>query len=180
MVYCSVGHRGGLATMALNLLGYENAVSLRKGLNGWAAVGGELVVESTPQVVMGAFPEVDANLWTTVDAYLSSLPDGFGAIKADDLNVALAENPPFLLDVREPSEFEAGTIAGAVNAPLRQLGDILDSLPEDMEAAIVVFDSIGHRGAFAAEALQMLGFVNTRNLSGGTDAWVAAGFSLGQ
>ncbi len=178
VVYCSVGHRGGLATMALNLLGYEKAVSLRSGLKGWAAAGGALVEESTPAVAAGAFPEVDANLWTTVDAYLSSLPQGFGAIKADDLNVALAENPPFLLDVREPAEFEGGRIAGAVNAPLRQLGDFLDSLPEDMDAPIVVYDSIGHRGAFAAEALQMLGYANARSLSGGLDAWAAAGFPL--
>jgi rhodanese-related sulfurtransferase len=42
----------------------------------------------------------------------------------------------------------------------------------------VVYDSIGHRGAFAAEALQMLGYANARSLSGGSDAWAAAGFAL--
>ncbi len=175
VIYCAIGHRGGIGTLALNLLGYSSAVSLRSGINGWLAAGGETVLESTPAVVGGAFPEVDADLWATVDAYLTSLPDGFSLISAEDLNIALAEAaPPFIVDVREASEFAQGHIAGAVNIPLRELGASLDQLPA-LDAAIVVYDHIGHRGVLAMAALQMLGYENVRSLKNGSNAWVAAG-----
>ncbi len=177
VVYCSVGHRGGIATMALGMLGYERAVSLRSGLNAWKNAGGEVVMESTPAVTPGAFPEVDPDLWATIDAYLTNLPQGFGGVKVDGLNTELLENPPFLLDVREASEFAQGRIGEAVNAPLRALGSFLSQLPAK-DAAIVVYDSIGHRGAFGSAALQMLGYSNVRSLLGGVNAWTGAGFTL--
>lgn len=178
VVYCAIGHRGGIGTLALNLLGYSNAVSLRSGINAWTAAGGETVLESTPAVAAGAFPEVDADLWATIDAYLTNLPQGFGLISAEDLNLALAEDtPPFILDVREASEFAQGHIEGAVNIPLRELGANLDRLPA-RDAAIVAYDHIGHRGVFAMSALQMLGYENVRSLRNGSNAWTAAGLPL--
>ena len=178
VVYCAIGHRGGIATLALNLLGYENAVSLRSGFNAWKAADGPVVLESTPAVAVGPFPEVDPDLWATVNAYLSNLPQGFGLINPEDLNIALAEDaPPFILDVREAGEFAQGRIAGAVNIPLRELGANLDQLPPK-DTAIVVYDHIGHRGAFAMTALQMLGYENVRSLKGGSNAWTAAGLPL--
>ena len=178
VVYCAIGHRGGIATLALNLLGYSNAVSLRSGISGWTAAGGQTVLESTPAVAGGAFPEVDADLWATVDAYLTNLPDGFSLISVEDLNIALAEaTPPAIVDVREASEFAQGHIEGAVNIPLRALGASLDQLPAK-DAPIVVYDHIGHRGVFAMAALQMLGYENVRSLKNGSNAWVAAGLPL--
>jgi rhodanese-related sulfurtransferase len=175
VIYCAIGHRGGIGTLALNLLGYTNAVSLRSGINGWTAAGGETVLESTPAVAAGAFPEVDADLWATVDAYLTNLPEGFGLVSAEDLNIALAEaTPPVIVDVRETSEFAQGHIEGAVNIPLRELGASLDQLPAT-DAPIVVYDHIGHRGVFAMAALQMMGYENVRSLKNGSNAWVAAG-----
>lgn len=178
VVYCAIGHRGGIATLALNLLGYEQAVSLRGGFNAWKASDGPVVLESTPAVARGPFPEVDPDLWATVDAYLSNLPQGFSLISPEDLNIALAETtPPLILDVREAGEFAQGHIEGAVNIPLRELGAKLDQLPAK-DAAIVVYDHIGHRGAFAMTALQMLSYQNVRSLKGGSNAWTAAGLPL--
>jgi len=37
VVYCAVGHRGGLAMMALHLLGYTNVRSISGGFNAWKA-----------------------------------------------------------------------------------------------------------------------------------------------
>ncbi len=174
VVYCSAGHRGALATMALGLLGYEEVVSLRSGLRAWT---GELVTGEPPQMTAGAFPEVDADLWTTVDAYLSDLPQGFYTISAEDLSLALVENPPFLVDVREPAEYEGGHIQGAVNMPTRQLGDFMDQLP-DPDTPIVMYGSIGHRSALTMMALQLSGYEDVRSLVGGSDAWTAAGFEM--
>src|SRR5690606_32067137 len=39
--------------------------------------------------------------------------------------------PLLLVDVREPREFEAGHLAGAVNIPLAEIGDRLREIPVD-------------------------------------------------
>lgn len=178
VVYCASGHRGVLATSALEMLGYTNVVNLRSGIRTWTDAGGAIVTESTPAVQVGAFPEVDANLWAAVDAYMSSLPQGFSTIRGDDLNLALLEgDAPFILDVREVAEFTAGHIEGAVNIPVRELPTNMDQLPA-MDAAIVVYDSIGQRSAQALMALQLMGYENVRGLAGGSNGWAAAGYEL--
>ena len=37
VVYCAIGHRGGIALMALQLMGYTNVKSLSGGFNAWKA-----------------------------------------------------------------------------------------------------------------------------------------------
>lgn len=178
LVYCSAGHRGAIGLMALDLLGYENIISLRGGLRAWSDGGFPLVAESTPETEPGPFPEVDADVWTTVDAYLSSLPEGFSVISADNLNLAQIEGEEFfLIDVREPAEYEAGHIPGAVNMPTRQFGEFMSELPAT-DAPIIVYGSVGHRGTLVMTALQMLGYTDVRNVGFGTDAWTAAGYEL--
>jgi NADPH-dependent 2,4-dienoyl-CoA reductase/sulfur reductase-like enzyme/rhodanese-related sulfurtransferase len=76
----------------------------------------------------------------------------------------VASEEPFLLDVREPQEFEAGTVAGAVNIPLDQLRSRLGELP--MEREIWVTCKVGQRAYYACRILTQHGF-RARNLSGG-------------
>ncbi len=110
-----------------------------------------------------------------LDAFLSALPEGFNTISAADLNVALTEKAPFLLDVREPGELTTdGQIQGSVNIPIKELFTRLSELPADKAAPIVVLCKSGHRGAMAMLALQMNGYTNVRNLAGGINAWIAA------
>lgn len=173
VVYCSAGHRGALGLMALDLLGYENVTSLRSGLRGWS---GELVTTAA-SVTPGEFPAVDPDMWATVDAYLSNLPAGFGTISAEDLSLALTENPPFLIDVREAAEYEGGHIEGAVNMPTRSFTEYADDMPAP-DTSIVMYGSIGHRSALTMMALQMLGYEDVRSLGGGSNAWVGAGYEM--
>jgi len=72
--------------------------------------------------------------------------------------------PGVLLDVREPSEFTQGHIAGAVLIPLGQLRQRTGELPHDQ--VIRVYCAAGQRGYYAARMLNQLGF-QTQNLSGG-------------
>ncbi len=76
----------------------------------------------------------------------------------------------FLLDVREPAEFAAGTIPGAVNIPLGDLRGRLGELPGGRP--IAVFCKVGQRGYFAERILAQRGF-DVRNLSGGYTTWLA-------
>jgi len=78
-----------------------------------------------------------------------------------------------LIDVREPEEFAAGAIPGAVLVPLGSVldGSALDGLPRDQE--IVVQCQVGARSLTAARVLRGLGF-DASNLDGGILAWYAA------
>jgi NADPH-dependent 2,4-dienoyl-CoA reductase/sulfur reductase-like enzyme/rhodanese-related sulfurtransferase len=88
-----------------------------------------------------------------------------------DSRVAQADALPEgarLLDVREPDEFAAGTIPGAVNIPLESLRDRLAEL--DPAAPITVFCQVGLRGYVAERILRQRGF-DASNLSGGYTTW---------
>ncbi|HEY9151517.1 MAG TPA: rhodanese-like domain-containing protein, partial [Anaerolineales bacterium] len=107
--------------------------------------------------------------------FLTNMPADYYTIKSDVLNAQImAGNAPFIIDVREPSEIQAnGYIKGAINLPLRTLLQNLDKLP-GLDKPIVVYCAIGHRGAMAMAALQLLGYTNARSLAGGFNAWAAA------
>jgi len=70
----------------------------------------------------------------------------------------------FLLDVREPAEFEAGSIPGSVNIPLGQLRARLGELPRSKE--IWINCGVGQRAYYACRILVQNG-LSARNLSGG-------------
>jgi rhodanese-related sulfurtransferase len=76
--------------------------------------------------------------------------------------------PAFLLDVREPQEFRAGAIEGAVNIPLGELRARMEELPRSRE--IWVNCQIGQRAYYACRILAQHGF-NVRNLSGGYNTY---------
>ncbi len=77
-----------------------------------------------------------------------------------------------VLDVREPSERDAGAIPGSVGIPLGQLPGRLDEL--DRSQTVVVHCKSGYRSSIAASLLQRSGFREVGNLTGGFDAWRAA------
>lgn len=87
------------------------------------------------------------------------------------------EKPHLLLDVRDPDEYEAGHIPGAINIPLSQLRHHLDHLPRDKE--IWVYCGIGQRGYYATRLLRQKGFL-ARNLSGGLKTFTAGQFGKGR
>lgn len=76
----------------------------------------------------------------------------------------------FLLDVRTPGEFAAGSIPGAVNVPLDDLRHRLADVPVD--EPIVLFCAVGQRGHSASRLLAQHGR-NVRNLDGGIRTWRA-------
>jgi rhodanese-related sulfurtransferase len=160
VVLCASGHRGSIIMMALRLMGYTDVVNLAGGLGAWKTA--KLPVEGW----------VD---WATVwNEYLTTMPAGYNTIKPADLNTALVESAPFILDVREVSEIEKdGYIAGAVNIPVRDVLNNLDKLPAK-DQPIVIYCASGHRGGMIMASLQMLGYTNVKNLAGGLGGWKKA------
>jgi rhodanese-related sulfurtransferase len=77
-----------------------------------------------------------------------------------------------LVDVRTPSEFSTGHIAGAVNIPLDQIESRVDDL--DPNSPLVLVCKAGTRACIAADLLAPCR-PNTSVLEGGMDAWLHAG-----
>jgi hydroxyacylglutathione hydrolase len=77
-------------------------------------------------------------------------------------------HPPFLLDVREPSEYRVANL-GATLIPLREVPKRFNEL--DKNAEIVVHCHHGNRSQRAVEFLYEKGFANVKNLIGGIEAW---------
>ena len=76
---------------------------------------------------------------------------------------------PFLLDVREPSEFAYCAIPGSVLMPMASVPARAQELPDDVE--IVVICHHGGRSMQVAMFLERKGFAGLINLAGGVAQW---------
>ena len=78
-----------------------------------------------------------------------------------------------LLDVREPYEWKAGRIEGAVHIPLQQ---VLDGSTEglDPDRPVVIYCRTANRSEVAGLMLEARGF-DVSVIEGGSEAWVAEG-----
>jgi glyoxylase-like metal-dependent hydrolase (beta-lactamase superfamily II) len=78
------------------------------------------------------------------------------------------DDEPLVVDVREPDEFAAWSIPGAVNIPLSELAARMSTLPPDRE--LVAVCASANRSTRAAEALSR-SRRQVANLAGGMAAW---------
>jgi NADPH-dependent 2,4-dienoyl-CoA reductase/sulfur reductase-like enzyme/rhodanese-related sulfurtransferase len=69
-----------------------------------------------------------------------------------------------IVDVRQPAEFQAGHVPGAVLIPLGELRDRWSEIPGDKPLA--VYCTVGHRAYYATRVLRDKG-LRPRNLAGG-------------
>lgn len=171
VTYCGSGHRSTIAMSILWCYGYTDVHSLKGGFGGWASGG-------FPSV---GLPEPAFDMDAAFTVFLDGM-EGYNTIGLDELNLQLAEDPPpFLLDVREPSEIEEkGYIEGAVNIPLREVADHIDLLPS-FDTPIVSYCGSGWRCTIALTALEAMGWENVRGLTGGSfGAWVEAGYPVAE
>lgn len=87
---------------------------------------------------------------------------------------ALIQRGVFILDVREPHEFEAGHVAGSKLIPLGSLPDRVGELHSLKDQELVVICRGGKRSATACWQLAQAGFTKTYNIAGGIIAWQRA------
>jgi rhodanese-related sulfurtransferase len=99
------------------------------------------------------------NPWEVPSVDVSEVPDG-----------------AVLLDVREPDEWRAGHIDGAVHVPMNALPQRLAYEPGPLtpDTPIVVICSMGGRSAHVTAWLNQQGY-DAVNLEGGMLAWAQAG-----
>jgi len=80
----------------------------------------------------------------------------------------LSGNDAFVLDVRDPDEFEKGHVKNAVHIPLNDLRSRMSELPKDKEISIHCF--VGIRSYYAYRILIQNGY-KVKNLSGGYETY---------
>jgi hydroxyacylglutathione hydrolase len=83
-------------------------------------------------------------------------------------------DPPQVLDVRNPAEFEQGHVPGSIHIPFAQLQERLDELPRVQPIATIC--KAGKRSGLAASILQREGFEGVIHVSRGNAAhWERVG-----
>ncbi|HEY0520094.1 MAG TPA: rhodanese-like domain-containing protein [Ilumatobacteraceae bacterium] len=92
-------------------------------------------------------------------------------VSVDELEAALRAGAK-LVDVREPDEYTAGHVPGAVLVPLSSVPSALDQFSAD--ATTYVICKTGARSYRACEFLVDQG-LDAANVEGGTMAWVISG-----
>ena len=102
----------------------------------------------------------------------------FAAPKTQDLTpqqvkAALDAREILLIDVREPAEFAAEKIAGAVNVPLSTFDPA--ALPDAGGKTIVLQCAGGKRSALDVDQFRKADQAIDTHLAGGLAAWKAAG-----
>lgn len=178
MVICKAGGRAMLAMTSLNILGYNNARMLKGGYDAWVAAEMPTTTEDFLSET-GVTPEIDPHILQAVDTYLSTLPEGFSLVAPADVAIEIGQNPPILIDVRKQDELDKdGYIAGAQHIWINELMSRQSELPADKSANIVIYCGSGFRGGIATVMLELLGYSNVRNMSGGFGAWKATGLPI--
>lgn len=120
-------------------------------LAGLMATGG---LATTPALAQGA-PSVQAQVPTIAPSEFRQMIRNKAAY--------------FLIDVRQPDEFAAGHIDGAVLMPLDQLPQTYKRIPKGI--TLVVYCRSGHRSAQAVSFLRENGYTKAISLNGGYLAW---------
>ncbi len=114
-----------------------------------------------------------SGLETTLDQFLKGIPRGYYGLRdIDQLKTRLKETDLVVIDVREPSEYAAGRIDGAINIPLRALVQNLDQVPKDKP--VMLYCSSGYRTGMGVMTLQLLGYGNVEGFPPSYNGWTKA------
>ena len=143
----------------------------------WAmAIQGKMTIDEMLNVDLPYAPPyslaIDHSI-ATAHVMENKLNGLFKGITAEELQDKLhIFDPMFLLDVRNPNEFEQMRLGiGETLIPLGQLRNKLDLLPTDKHKEIIAWCKISLRGYEAALILQANGYTNVKVLEGGLVAW---------
>lgn len=135
-------------------------------------VGGLLVLSS---------PAFTQSLPPTVNQNVEVAQKPVRTIGMDEYR-KLVENPgsALIVDVREPQEFAAGHVPGAINIPRGLISSQIRnyvgaSEKADLERPIILQCQSGRRATLAAQTLQELGFTQTTAVIMNLDDWQKAG-----
>ena len=112
----------------------------------------------------------------TVKDLVEEAKSGISTISAAEAHAMSAKSGVVFLDVREPDEYKAGHIPGAINIPRGLLESRIEQQVPDRNTTIVVYCRSGVRSALASATLVKMGYKGVLNMDGGWKAWQEAGY----
>jgi hydroxyacylglutathione hydrolase len=83
-----------------------------------------------------------------------------------------------LIDVRRPAEYSGGHAPRALSAPLAKFRDLFPGMDLNPDGPSAIICAGGYRSSAATSIAQQLGFRNLLNVTGGTKAWIDAGYEV--
>jgi cysteine synthase/rhodanese-related sulfurtransferase len=138
---------------------------------------GSSVVKHIPGLDAGTAPKPRSRREELFDAIIEhTRHNPHLTIDVDTAHQLWKTGEPFVVDVRQPRDFNRGHVPGAINIPLLDLPDNVDLLPTDLETPVLAVCRRGNISLPAVLYLSSLGFRNARSVTGGTDAWLEQGF----
>ena len=88
-------------------------------------------------------------------------------------------NGAVLVDVREPEEWSAGHIPGAIHVPKSYLESRIEGAVPDHEKHVVLYCASGNRSVWAARTLiDDLGYEHVESMTGGFTLWKDRGYEV--
>ncbi len=94
-------------------------------------------------------------------------------ISASELQARIALNQNVvMLDVREQDEREEYAVDNSLFIPLRELPERVGELEQFRDQELIVYCRSGNRSGQACMFLELSGFTNVVNLTGGMLAWI--------
>jgi len=89
-------------------------------------------------------------------------------VTPEQTQAALADDSAQVVDVREPYEWDAGRIEGALHVELNELGN--NAAKIDTDRPVIFYCLAGSRSAMAAQAFRGIG-VDAYSMAGGLMRW---------
>jgi rhodanese-related sulfurtransferase len=161
VVNCAGRTRSIIGAQSLINAGVPNkVVALRNGTMGWNLAG--LACESGKSRRAGDVSR-DGLAWAKSAA--DQVARRFGVARIDHATLErwrgeTAERTLYLLDVRDPTEYEAGHVPGAISAPGGQLVQATDQYVGTLGARIVLVDDAEVRAVMTASWLRQMGWTD--------------------
>ncbi len=96
-------------------------------------------------------------------------------VTPEQAQAALADDSAQLIDVREPYEWEAGRIDGALHIEMQSLA--ANAAKVDTDRPVIFSCRVGSRSAMAAQAFRGVG-IDAYSMAGGLQRWADEGRPL--
>ena len=160
VVNCAGRTRSIIGAQSLINAGVPNkVVALRNGTMGWSLAG---LTCDRGKTRRAPGPSSEALAWAKVAA--QEVARRFGITRIDRPTLARlradAARTLYLFDVRDPDEYAAGHVAGALSAPGGQLVQATDAYIGTLGARVVLVDEAEVRALMTASWLRQMGFAD--------------------
>jgi rhodanese-related sulfurtransferase len=114
--------------------------------------------------------------WIDAGLKVSTIPQ----VTVEELYTRLNDPELQIIDVRRINEYKSGHVPRALHLPLANLRANVKNISLDRRKPTAVICAGGYRSSAGASLLEEHGFTNLLNISGGTSAWINAGFQVEQ